>query len=76
MFFPSGVMAFSGVPVRLYILEETALGLLVLVGLVLLLLRRAVNPRVRTVTFPTDLALVLVALSPFTRLAHPERIMT
>ncbi len=62
--FPSSVMAFNGVPVRLYILEGTglALGLLVLVGLVLLLLRRGTNPRVRAVTSRMDLILLLLLL--------------
>ncbi len=64
VFLPSGVMAFNGVPIRLYILEGTALalGLLVLVGLGFLLLRRAVNPRVRAVTSGMDLALLLLLL--------------
>ncbi len=62
--FPSSVMAFNGVPVRLYILEGTglALGLLVLVGLILLLLRRGTNPRVRAVTSRMDLILLLLLL--------------
>ncbi len=64
LLFPSSVMAFNGVPVRLYILEGTglALGLLVLVGLVLLLLRRGTNPRVRAVTSAMDLVLLLLLL--------------
>ncbi len=62
--FPSGVMAFNGVPVRLYILEGTglALGLLVLVGLVFLLLRRGTNERIRAVTTRMDLILLLLLL--------------
>ena len=62
--FPASVMAFNGVPVRLYILEGTglALGLLVLVGLGLLLLRRGINPRVRAVTSSMDLVLLLLLL--------------
>ena len=64
LLFPSSVMAFNGVPVRLYILEGTglALGLLVLVGLVLLLLRRGTNQRVRAVTSAMDLVLLLLLL--------------
>ena len=64
LFFPASVMAFNGVPVRLYILEGTglALGLLVLVGLVILLLRRGINPRVRAVTSRMDLVLLLLLL--------------
>lgn len=62
--FPSGVKAFNGVPIRLYILEGTglALGLLVVTGIVLLLLRRGINPRVRAVTSGMDLALLLILL--------------
>ena len=64
IFFPSGVMAFNSVPVRLYILEGTglALGLLVVVGLIILLLRRSTNPRVRAVTSSMDLILLLLLL--------------
>lgn len=64
VFFPSGVMAFNSVPVRLYILEGTAfaLGLLVLVGLAFLLLRRGANPRIRQVTSPMDVVLLLLIL--------------
>ena len=62
--FPSGVMAFNGVPIRLFILEGTglALGLLVLVGLVFLLLRRGTNPRILAVTSSMDLVLLLLLL--------------
>ncbi len=64
VFFPSGVMAFNSVPVRLYILEGTALalGLLVLVGLGFLLLRRGTNPRIRQVTSYMDVVLLLLIL--------------
>ncbi len=62
--FPSGVKAFNGVPIRLYILEGTglALGLLVVTGIVILLLRRGINPRVRAVTSGMDLVLLLILL--------------
>ena len=62
--FPSGVMAFNGVPIRLFILEGTglALGLLVLVGLVFLLLRRGTNQRISAVTSSMDLVLLLLLL--------------
>jgi len=62
--FPSGVKAFNGVPVRLYILEGTglALGLLALLGLVLLLVRRATSSRIRVVTSPMDVVLLVVLL--------------
>ncbi len=64
VFFPKGIMAFNGVPVRLYILEGTALvlGLLVLTGLVFLLLRRGTNQRVRAVTSSMDLVLLILLL--------------
>lgn len=64
LLFPSSVMAFNGQPVRLYILEGTGftLGLMVLIGLVLLLLRRVINPRVRAVTSRMDLVLLLLLL--------------
>ena len=62
--FPKGVMAFNSVPVRLYILEGTALalGLLVLAGIILLLLRRGTNSRVRVMTSSMDLVLLLLLL--------------
>jgi len=63
--FPSGIQAFNGVPLRLYILEGTALamGLLVLVGIILLLFRRGANPRIRRVTSSMDLVLLILLLS-------------
>ncbi|MDO8670930.1 MAG: respiratory nitrate reductase subunit gamma [Dehalococcoidia bacterium] len=62
---PSSVKAFNGVPLRLYILEGTglALGVMALVGLIILALRRITSPRVRAVTTTIDfvvLALLLV----------------
>ncbi|TAK31312.1 MAG: respiratory nitrate reductase subunit gamma [Chloroflexota bacterium] len=62
--FPSGVQAFNGVPLRLYILEGTALalGLLALVGLVVLFIRRSANPYVQVVTSPMDMVLLLALL--------------
>ncbi|OGO43490.1 MAG: respiratory nitrate reductase subunit gamma [Chloroflexi bacterium RBG_16_58_8] len=62
--FPAGIRAFNGVPVRLYILEGTALalGLSVLGGLAFLLVRRGTNPRVRVVTSPMDLVLLILLL--------------
>ncbi|MBI4186132.1 MAG: respiratory nitrate reductase subunit gamma [Chloroflexi bacterium] len=64
VFFPAGVKAFNSVPVRLYILEGTALamGLLLLVGLVILVVRRSTNPRVRMVTTPMDMVLLALLL--------------
>jgi len=48
LFFPSGILAWNGSPVRLYLLETTglALGLFAFIGLLLLLYRRVANPRV------------------------------
>ena len=64
LLFPSSVIAFNGLPVRLYILEGTGLtlGLMVLIGLGFLLLRRITNPRVRAVTSPMDIVLLLLLL--------------
>ena len=64
VFFPKGVMAFNGVPLRLYILEGfgLALGLLVLVGLTFLLVRRGTDARVRAVTSRMDLVLLILLL--------------
>lgn len=64
VFFPKGVMAFNGVPLRLYILEGSglALGLLVLLGLTFLLVRRGTDARVRAVTSRMDLVLLLLLL--------------
>ena len=60
--FPRGVMAWNGVPLRLYILEGSglALGLLVLTGLTFLLVRRATDARVRAVTSRMDLVLLII----------------
>ena len=62
---PSGVMAFSRVPVRLFLLEATGLAfaLLALIGLVLLWQRRATVSRVRAVTSRWDIILLLLLLT-------------
>lgn len=62
---PRGLLAWNAQPVRLYILEASALvfGLLTLVGLLLIILRRLTHPPVRVVTSGADwvvLALLLV----------------
>jgi nitrate reductase gamma subunit len=64
VFFPRAITAFNGVPVRLYILEGTALamGLLLLLGLILLLVRRVTNPLVRSVTSRMDVVLLIILL--------------
>jgi nitrate reductase gamma subunit len=60
--FPKEVLAFNSVPMRLYILEVTGLlfGLLALVGIVSLIVRRATSSRIRAVTSPMDVALLIV----------------
>lgn len=61
---PRSVLAWNGVPWRLYVLEITALafGLLTLVGLILLMIRRATSARIRVVTSGMDVILLLVLL--------------
>ena len=57
---PSAVEAFNAVPLRLYILEITALGLglLSLFGICALILRRMTVRRIRVVTSPMDAVLL------------------
>jgi nitrate reductase gamma subunit len=64
IFFPFAVTAFNGVPVRLYILEGTALslGILALVGLLVLIIRRSGNGRIRRVTSFMDIVLLVLLL--------------
>jgi len=61
---PRSVLAWNGVPWRLYVLEVSALafGFLTLWGLIALIYRRAANPRVKVVTSPMDWVLLLVLL--------------
>ena len=63
--FPRGLVWFNGVPLRLFILESTALafGLLTLFGLVMLIFRRAVTSRVRVVTSKMDVVLLALLLA-------------
>ncbi len=75
--FPRSLVWFNGVPVRLYILETTALafGLLTLFGLVVLIYRRSVTSRVRVVTSGMDivllaLLLILVASGVYVAIFH------
>lgn len=65
LLFPAQVLAFNSVPVRVYILECTALlfGLLALVGLVNLIVRRIISPRIRAVTSVLDVVLLVLLLS-------------
>jgi nitrate reductase gamma subunit len=60
--FPKELLAFNGVPLRLYILESTGLimGLLSLVGVVLLIKRRMTNKRIMAVTTTTDKVVLVV----------------
>jgi nitrate reductase gamma subunit len=62
---PRQVLGFNSVPVRLYILEVTALiaGLGALIGLVMLSYRRLNNARIRAVTSPMDIVILLVLLA-------------
>ncbi len=61
---PRSVMAWNAVPMRLLILETTGLmaGLLCLVGLVVLVVRRMVDARLRAVTSRVDLAVYVILL--------------
>ena len=62
--FPKQVLWFNGVPLRLYILESTALlfGLMTLVGLISLVWRRMTSPRIRAVTSTMDVIVLLLLL--------------
>lgn len=61
---PRQVLWFNGVPARLYVLETTGLlfGLLALVGIVSLIVRRFTSPRIRAVTSWMDVVVLLVLL--------------
>lgn len=61
---PRSILAWNAVPLRLYILEVTALifGLLMLIGLVMLMWRRLTNPRIRVVTSWMDSMLLMCFL--------------
>ena len=61
---PSSVLAWNGDPLRLYVLEVSALaaGFLVLWGLFVLIYRRIVDAKVRSVTSWMDVVLLLVLL--------------
>lgn len=61
---PRGVALWNSVPLRLLILEVTALvfGLLALVGIVLLIKRRLSHPRIRVVTSWMDVVVLLLLL--------------
>lgn len=61
---PRGILAWNSHPLRLYVLEISALacGLLTLIGLVAIVLRRLTTTRVRTVTSPMDWVLFAMLL--------------
>ncbi len=61
---PRSVLAWNGVPWRLYVLEAAALafGFLTLWGLVVLIFRRAGSSRLRVVTSGMDVVLLMVLL--------------
>ena len=64
LFIPSAVLAWNGVPIRLYILELTALafGLLALFGILALIYRRLTNTRVKSLTTSWDVLILIVLL--------------
>jgi nitrate reductase gamma subunit len=61
---PSGVLAFNSHPVRLLIIEVSALifGLIVLAGLVTLFVRRTANPRLQVVTTRMDVVVEVLLI--------------
>ena len=61
---PQSILWWNMEPIRLYILETTGfiLGLMALGGLIVLVMRRLTNHRVRAVTSPMDATLLLVLL--------------
>lgn len=63
-FFPKSLLLWNSVPIRLLLLEVTGFtfGLMALVGLGMLIYRRLTTPRVRAVTTPMDLLVLLLLL--------------
>ena len=61
---PKGLLAFNSHPVRLLIIEFSALvfGLIVLAGLVTLFVRRTTNARLKVVTTPLDLTIEIILI--------------
>jgi len=64
LLFPKGLVLWNAVPIRLYLLEFTGfvLGLWSLAGLVMLLWRRVSEARVRVVTTPMDVFVLLLTI--------------
>jgi nitrate reductase gamma subunit len=62
--FPSEVLLWNSVPVRLLILEATSLsfGLLALIGLIMLIYRRFTNKRIWVVTSKMDIVVLILLL--------------
>ncbi len=62
--FPRGMTLWNGVPIRLFLLESTALAaaLLTLFGLGALIVRRAAAPRLRVVTSAADILVYVLLL--------------
>ena len=62
--FPETILLWNQVPIRLYIMETTGftLALFTLGGLIMLIFRRVSSPRIRAVTSPMDMALLLFLL--------------
>jgi nitrate reductase gamma subunit len=62
LLFPESLVIWNSVPLRLYILEVTGLGLALwsLIGVFILIHRRITVANIRAVTLPTDIALLLL----------------
>ena len=76
--FPRELLAFNSKPIRLYILEVTALvfGLMTVIGLVASIVRRVTEPKIRGLTTVSDwvlygILLVQVASGVYTAVFHP-----
>ncbi len=76
--FPRELLAFNSKPIRLYILEVTALvfGLMTVIGLVASIVRRATEPKIRRLTTVSDwilygILLLQVASGVYTAVFHP-----
>ncbi len=61
---PRQVLMFNSVPVRLYVLEVAALifGLLTLIGLIAMIIRRMTHPKIKIVTTPSDWVILAILL--------------
>ena len=61
---PRKILMFNSVPVRLYVLEVSALifGLLTLIGLIAMVVRRMTHPKIKIVTTPSDWVVLAILL--------------